>query len=221
MNAPGEAEDRAQFMLRMRARGIRDLNLLRALEKAPRALFMPQRYADISSRDIVLPIGCGQAAAPPSVVAAMIQALGLDKSQRVLEVGTGTGYAASLLSQLAREVVSIERCQTLALEAATRIQSLGLDNVRIGWANALDGAREFGVFDRIIVHAVIDDVPALLAQALGGDGALVAARVVDHEDGRAPRIVRLALGGSRDGFASDHGPARSLTRLSEGLSRGL
>src|SRR5580658_998009 len=106
----GESEERAQFMLRMRARGVGDLRLLRALERVPRAMFMPQRYADICSRDIALPIGCGQTAPPPSIVAAMIAALDLEPDARVLEVGAGSGYAAALLAQLAGEVIALERC---------------------------------------------------------------------------------------------------------------
>src|SRR5579863_5334214 len=105
-------------MLRMRARGIQDLALLRALERAPRALFMPQRYGDIAARDIALPIGCGQTAPPPAMVAAMIEALALEPHHDVLEVGAGTGYATALIAQLAREVTTLERCQSLALEAA-------------------------------------------------------------------------------------------------------
>src|SRR5450432_847941 len=99
-----EAEERAQFMLRMRARGVGDLRLLRALERAPRALFMPQRYADIAARDIALPIGCGQTAPPPSIVAAMIEALALNRAHSIYEIGAGTGYATALLSQLARQI---------------------------------------------------------------------------------------------------------------------
>ena len=118
-------------MLRMRARGIGDLRLLRALERAPRALFMPQRYADIAARDIALPIGCGQTAPPPSIVAAMIEALDAERRARgCSRSATGTGYAAALLAQLAAEVVSLERCQTLALEAAERLEAFGLANVR-------------------------------------------------------------------------------------------
>src|SRR5271170_7655319 len=93
----GEAEERAQFMLRMRARGIQDLSLLRALERAPRSLFMPQRYQDIAARDIALPIGCGQTAPPPSIVATMIAALDLTRAHSIFEIGAGTGYATALL----------------------------------------------------------------------------------------------------------------------------
>ena len=124
-----ESEERAQFTLAMRARGINDLSLLRALERAPRALFMPPRFADIAGRDIALPIGCGQTSPPPSIVAAMIAALELKPEHRVCEIGTGTGYCAALLAQLANTVVSLERFQTLALEASARIKAFGLANV--------------------------------------------------------------------------------------------
>src|SRR5580692_3921846 len=80
-----EAEERVQFMLRLRSRGINDLRLLRALERAPRALFMPQRYADVAWRDMAMPIGCGQTAPPPSTLAAMIQALDVPPQARILE----------------------------------------------------------------------------------------------------------------------------------------
>ncbi len=120
MSLADDAEERAQFMLRMRARGIQDLGLLRALERAPRALFMPQRYQDIAARDIALPIGCGQTAPPPSVVAAMIAALNLNRAHNVFEIGAGTGYATALLSQLAGQIVSVERCQSLASTAMAR-----------------------------------------------------------------------------------------------------
>ena len=115
----------------MRARGINDLGLFRALERAPRALFMPPRFADIAGRDMALPIGCGQTSPPPSIVAAMIAALELEPEHRVCEIGTGTGYCAALLAQLANAIVSLERFQTLALEAAARIKAFGLANVSV------------------------------------------------------------------------------------------
>ena len=133
-----ESEERAQFTLAMRARGINDLSLLRALERAPRALFMPPRFADISGRDMALPIGCGQTSPPPSIVAAMIAALGLKPEHRVCEIGTGTGYCAALLAQLASTIVSLERFQTLAVEASARIKAFGLANVTVAWADGFE-----------------------------------------------------------------------------------
>ena len=134
-----EARDRAQFMLRMRQRGVGDVRILRALERTPRSFFVAQRYADIAARDIALPIGGGQTAPPPSTTAAMIEALRLEPSQSVLEIGAGSGYAAALLGQLAA------RCVDGALpvargRGAARLAAFGLDNVRVlyptGWRRA-------------------------------------------------------------------------------------
>ena len=154
-----EAEERAQFTLAMRTRGIDDIGLLRALERAPRALFMPQRFADISGRDMALPIGCGQTSPPPSVLAAMVAALELTPADRVCEIGTGTGYCTALLAQLAKEVVSLERFQTLALEASARLSAFGLMNVTVQWRNGYDLHELGDRFDKVIVHGLIEAPP--------------------------------------------------------------
>jgi protein-L-isoaspartate(D-aspartate) O-methyltransferase len=214
-----EVEERAQFMLRMRARGIGDLRLLRALERAPRSLFMPQRYADMALRDLALPIGCGQTAPPPSIVAAMIEALDVKAGSRVLEIGTGAGYATALLAQLAGEVLSLERCQTLALEAAERLQAFGLTNVRVVWADGLAFDAGETRFDRILVHALVEAPAPLLTRALASGGALVAAMAADSAD--AQRIVRLTRDGAGDIAASAHGPARMFSALAPGRALAL
>ena len=214
-----EAEDRAQFMLLMRAKGVRGLALLRALERAPRALFVPQRYADIAGRDIALPIGCGQTASPPSMVASMIEALAVEPHHSVLEIGTGAGYATALVAQLARQVLTIERCQSLALEAATRLESFGATNVRVAWADALAESAPAGPFDRILVHALIEDPLERFTDRLVAAGALVAGRMA--QNGREQRIIRI-VGLEGGGFrAEEIGPGRSLAPLAVGLSRGL
>ena len=213
-----DAEERAQFMLRMRARGIQDLSLLRALERAPRSLFMPQRYQDIAARDIALPIGCGQTAPPPSIVATMIAALNLTRAHSIFEIGAGTGYATALLSQLAGQVLSVERCQTLALEASTRLTAFGVDNAQVAWADGLSPSAHVGRFDRIIVHGLIEAPPDRLTELLSADGVLVA---VIAGDGSEQRIVRLARGAEGEFVADDRGAARSFMRLTEGLTRGL
>ena len=212
-----EAEERAQFMLRMRARGVGDLRLLRALERAPRALFMPQRYADIAARDIALPIGCGQTAPPPSIVAAMIETLDVKPGARVLEIGGGTGYASALLAQLAGHIFSLERCQTLAVEAAERLAAFGVDNVEVAFADGLGFRAEGREFDRIIVHALIEAPASRLIEMLAPGGALVA--VVSDE--AEQRIVRLARDAEGQIGASAHGPARTFAPLVPGLARAL
>jgi protein-L-isoaspartate(D-aspartate) O-methyltransferase len=214
-----EAEERAQFMLRMRARGVGDLRLLRALERAPRSLFMPQRYADMALRDLALPIGCGQTAPPPSIVAAMIETLDVKAGSRVLEIGTGAGYATALLAQLAGEVLSLERCQTLALEAAERLQAFGLTNVRVAWADGLDFDPGETRFDRILVHALVEPHTPNLSRALAPGAALVAA-MFDETLGEQ-RIVRLARDSTGEIAASAHGPARAFSALAPGRARAL
>jgi protein-L-isoaspartate(D-aspartate) O-methyltransferase len=213
-----DAQERAQFMLRMRARGIQDLGLLRALERAPRSLFMPQRYQDIAARDIALPIGCGQTAPPPSIVAAMIEALDVHRAHSIFEIGAGTGYATALLSQLAGQVLSVERCQTLALEASTRLEAFGVDNAQVAWADGLSPSGHVGRFDRIIVHGLIDGAPDKLVALLGAGGVLVAVMAAAAGD---QRIVRLSQNGEGEFVTGDRGPARSFMPLAEGLTRGL
>ena len=214
-----EAEERAQFTLAMRAKGIGDLALLRALERAPRALFMPQRFADISGRDIALPIGCGQTSPPPSIVAAMIAALKLAPSHLVCEIGTGTGYCAALLAQLAREVVSLERFQTLAVEAAARIKTFGLANVAVKWEDGFDFHRSGGRFDRVIVHGLIEPPGEAFLDLVAPRGVLVAA-VAGPERGEQ-RIMRLARDPDGALAAADFGPARAFRPLEHGLARAL
>jgi protein-L-isoaspartate(D-aspartate) O-methyltransferase len=217
--APSDAEERAQFMLRMRARGIQDLDLLRALERAPRALFIPQRYSDMSARDIVLPIGCGQTLPPPSVVAAMIQILDIHKSHSVLEIGTGTGYATALLAQLAGQVLSLERCQSLALEASARLEAFGVANAQVAWADGLAASPGIGRFDRIIVHGLIETSHETLFELMAESGALVA--VMSDDSAHEQRIVRLARGADGALAPSEHGPARAYSALVPGLTQGL
>jgi protein-L-isoaspartate(D-aspartate) O-methyltransferase len=214
-----EAEERAQFMLRMRARGVGDLRLLRALERAPRSLFMPQRYADIAARDIALPIGCGQTAPPPSIVAAMIETLDVQPGVRVLEIGGGTGYASALLAQMAGEILSLERCETLAVEAAERLAAFGVDNVEVVFADGLTYRPVRGTFDRILVHGLIEAPATRLIEMLTPQGALVG--VMIDETASEQRIVRLAHAVDGGIAATAHGPARAFSPLVEGLARAF
>ena len=215
-----ESEERAQFTLAMRARGINDLGLLRALERAPRALFMPPRFADIAGRDIALPIGCGQTSPPPSIVAAMIAALELKPEHRVCEIGTGTGYCAALLAQLAETIVSLERFQTLALEASARIKAFGLANVTVHWADGFEHHISGERFDRVVVHGLIEPPGEAFRRLVHPGGVLVA--VVSGPDRGEQHVVRLTdappIGA---GEAQDMGPARGMRPLEHGLARAL
>jgi protein-L-isoaspartate(D-aspartate) O-methyltransferase len=214
-----ESEERAQFTLAMRAKGINNLDLLRALERAPRALFMPPRFADIAGRDIALPIGCGQASLPPSIVAAMIAALDLKPAHHVCEIGTGTGYCAALLAQLANTIVSLERFQTLAVEASARIKAFGLGNVTVHWADGFERHLSGERFDRVLIHGLIEPPGEAFRRLIGGGGVLVAA--VAGPGRGEQRIIRVTDDRSGAGAAEDLGPARGMRPLEHGLGRAL
>jgi protein-L-isoaspartate(D-aspartate) O-methyltransferase len=217
-NPTRDAEERAQFLLRMRAKGIGDLRILRAMELMPRALFMPQRYADIAARDIALPIGCGQTSPPPSTLAAMIEALDLRETSRVLEIGAGSGYSAALIGQIAGQIFSFERCQTLATEAASRLQAFGLGSIVVKFADGLALGR-IGPFDRILVHALIEPPGEHFTRLLAPGGVLIAG--VAGETRGDQRILRLSK--SADGLVNAQalGPLRTLMPLVDGLARAL
>jgi protein-L-isoaspartate(D-aspartate) O-methyltransferase len=178
------AEEKAAFHLRLRARGIQDRAVLRTLELVPRSLFVPHRYADLAHKDVALPIGCGQTISEPGLVGRMMEALDLAKRHRVLEIGSGTGYTAAILAQLAGEVVSIERFQSLASEARARLGQMGIDNAEVVWGDGLAVPQEVGPFDRIFVEGRLDDAAAYFQHVLIDGGILIAARQSAEEPTR-------------------------------------
>ena len=171
-----EAQNKAAFLMALRARGIQDLDLLRALENVPREIFVPHRFADLARRAIALPLRCGQTLPEPWLTARMIEALAASPSHRVLEIGTGSGYATALLARLAREVLSIERFKSLAIEAEARLARLAITNAGVAFGDGLAILPGIGPFDRVIVQGLLAEVPENLIAALGEDGLLVAAR---------------------------------------------
>ena len=184
---------RMQFMLAMRRRGIGDPAVLRALDEVPREHFVGQDYQDAAYADRALPIACGQTISQPYVVAYMTEQLGVRPEHRVLEIGTGTGYQAAILSRLAREVVSIERFRTLADAARTRLQTLGYQNIEIRVGDGLAGAPDRAPFDRIMVTAAAETVPEALAEQLADDGVLL---LPLGPHGGVQQLVRLTKKGS-------------------------
>jgi protein-L-isoaspartate(D-aspartate) O-methyltransferase len=162
-----------QFLLTLRRRGISDQAVLRAMDEVPRANFVEPEFADNAYADHALPIDCGQTISQPYVVAYMTEQLGLRPHHRVLEVGTGSGYQAAVLSRLAREVVSIERYRTLANQARARLHSLGYDNVDVVVGDGLAGVPGAAPFDRIIVTAAAATLPQTLVDQLADNGVMV------------------------------------------------
>ena len=190
-----EAQNKAAFLMDLRARGIQDLDLLRALEIVPREIFVPHRFADLARRAIALPLRCGQTLPDPWLTAKMIEALAPSPCHRVLEIGTGSGYATALLARLAREVLSIERFKSLAIEAEARLTQLGITNAGVVFGDGLASLPGIGPFDRVIVQGLLAEVPENLIAVLGEEGLLVAARP-DPETMSRQHIARIARNGT-------------------------
>jgi protein-L-isoaspartate(D-aspartate) O-methyltransferase len=190
-----EAQNKAAFLMALRARGIQDLDLLRALETVPREIFVPHRFADLARRAIALPLRCGQTLPEPWLAAKMIEALAPLPHHRVLEIGTGSGYSTALLARLAREVLSIERFKSLAIEAEVRLARLAITNAGVVFGDGLAILPKIGPFDRVIVQGLLAEVPDNLIAALREDGLLVAARP-DPKTVSRQHIAQLARNGA-------------------------
>lgn len=162
-----------EFLLTLRKRGITDQAVLRAMEEVPRGEFVRSDFTDLAYSDQALPIACGQTISQPFVVAYMTEQLALKPDHRVLEVGTGSGYQAAVLSQLAGEVVSIERFRTLADTARERLGRLGCGNVEVVVGDGFAGVPEKAPYDRIVVTAAAENVPQSLVDQLSEGGVML------------------------------------------------
>jgi len=170
---PAADVERMEFQLALRRRGISNQAVLRAMDAVPREHFVAAEFIDSAYADQALPIACGQTISQPYVVAYMTDRLDLEPQHRVLEIGTGSGYQAAVLSRIAREVVSIERYRTLADQARNRLKTLGYSNVTILVGDGFAGAPDLAPFDRIIVTAAAEEIPDALVKQLGEGGKLV------------------------------------------------
>ncbi|MGR3756357.1 MAG: protein-L-isoaspartate(D-aspartate) O-methyltransferase [Tranquillimonas sp.] len=168
-----EAERKMQFLFALRSRGVTDQRVLAAMEKIDRGRFVRGIFADRAYEDMPLPIACGQTISQPSVVALMTQALNVQPRDKVLEVGTGSGYQAAILSLLARRVYTIDRHRRLVHEAEALFHELGLTNITAFAADGSHGLPEQAPFDRILVTAAAEDPPGPLLAGLRAGGIMV------------------------------------------------
>ena len=164
------AEQKMRFLYTLRSKGVTDTRVLNAMEAIDRGLFVRGHFADRAYEDMPLPIACGQTISQPSVVGLMTQALEVSARDKVLEVGTGSGYQAAILSQLARRVYTVDRHRRLVREAEAIFTALDLNNITAFAADGSHGLPDQAPFDRIIVTAAAEDPPGpLLAQLrIGG-----------------------------------------------------
>ncbi|HUG56381.1 MAG TPA: protein-L-isoaspartate(D-aspartate) O-methyltransferase [Candidatus Limnocylindrales bacterium] len=203
---------RAGLMRSLQRTGIRDRRVLEAIGRVPRERFVPADLAEAAYEDRALPIGEGQTISQPWVVARMTELLDVRPTDRVLELGTGSGYQAAVLAELAAEVVSAERHGSLAERAAALLAELGYRNVRVVHTDASAGLTEWAPYDRIIVTAATPSIdPALVAQCRP-DGRIVApVGGPDHQE----LVVRRP-----DGSEKRYGAVKFVPLLGRGGFRG-
>lgn len=165
----------------IRQRGVKDLRVLDAMRRVPRHLFVPPIAREAAYEDYPLSIGLGQTISQPFIVAYMTEALKLAPTDRVLEIGTGSGYQAAVLAELAREVYTIEILPELAERARQTLASLGYKNVNVRTGNGYLGWPEAAPFDKIIVTAAPDEVPKALVDQLAPGGVMIVPVGVAHQ----------------------------------------
>ncbi|RED12853.1 protein-L-isoaspartate(D-aspartate) O-methyltransferase [Pontivivens insulae] len=168
-----QEEARWAFIFTLQQAGVREKAVLDALEATPRDRFVDGLFRARALEDIALPISCGQTISQPSVVGLMTQALEVTNRCKVLEIGAGSGYQAGVLSHLARRVYTIERHRPLARQARAALADLGASNVTVISGDGTAGLPEQAPFDRIIVTAAAEDVPAFLLDQLRDGGIMV------------------------------------------------
>lgn len=207
----------AAFILTLRARGLRDTAVLGAMERVPRELFAPPRFADLARTDVSLPLPCGQTMTAPGTVASMLVALGVEPGQRILEIGAGSGYVTALLAKLGGRVRTVERYATLAEGAEARLRLAALsDAVVVTVGDGLSPGREDARYDRILVNGAAKAVPPILTSLLAPGGRLVGAMSV----GSLPRLARVerAVDGQ---LRYDLGPPLRIAPLTPGRAVSL
>ena len=213
--AHDSAERKMRFLYALRSKGVTDARVLSAMEVVDRGVFVRGLFADRAYEDMPLPIACGQTISQPSVVGLMTQALNVSARDKVLEIGTGSGYQAAILAQLARRVYTLDRHRRLVREAQVLFQQLDLTNVIAMAADGSYGLPEQAPFDRILVTAAAEDPPGPLLAQLRIGGIMVlpvgqsdavqslikvtrTAAGFDYDELRAVRFVPLVEGLGQD-----------------------
>ena len=192
-----EPPEKMMFQLALRRRGISDQAVLRTMEAVPREVFVAAGDRGHAYRDSALGIACGQTISQPFVVAYMTEQLQVQKGHKVLEIGTGSGYQAAVLSRLCAHVLTIERYRTLADTARDRLEALGYFNIEVMLGDGFDIPRGAGDFHRIIVTAAMEKIPDTLQQRLEPGGILIAPVGPHQSTQTLVRVARIGAGFER------------------------
>jgi protein-L-isoaspartate(D-aspartate) O-methyltransferase len=188
-----------RLIMQLRRSGVTDTAVLAVIERLPREMFVPRSFLDQAYEDMALPIGSGQTISQPLVVAMMTQALELHDRLKVLEIGTGSGYQAAVLSRLVRRVYTIDRHRALLHEAEARFTQLGFHNITTRAGDGTKGWPEQAPFDRILVTAAADgDIPKTLTDQLALGGIMIVPLGNDRRDQRVYRVRRTETGLQRE-----------------------
>lgn len=189
-----EKEGFAALVLRLRAEGISDIDLLTAVEQTPRSLFVPPQFAGEAYSSRTIPIDCGSFLEGIDFAVRLLHHLRIKPGQRVLEVGTGSGFTAAVIGRIAERVLTVDRYKTLTAAALRRVESLGLRNIIVRQADGSAGLQGEGTFDRILVTAAFESMPRFYAEQLVSGGSMIAPLMITENE---CRMVRLTKTGSR------------------------
>ncbi|WP_238366180.1 protein-L-isoaspartate(D-aspartate) O-methyltransferase [Mesobacterium pallidum] len=214
MSEDALSERKMQFLYALRSRGVTDTSVLNAMEKIDRGAFVRGLFQDRAYEDMPLPIPCGQTISQPSVVGLMTQALRLTGRDKVLEVGTGSGYQAAILSALSRRVYTVDRHRRLVREAREVFDAMNLTNITAFTADGSFGLPDQAPFDRILVTAAAEDPPGpLLAQLKTGGIMVLPVGQSDH----VQSLIRVTR--TESGFDYDELRPVRFVPLVEGLGK--
>ncbi|CAD7046586.1 protein-L-isoaspartate(D-aspartate) O-methyltransferase [Pseudorhizobium endolithicum] len=189
-----EKEGFAALVLRLRAEGISDLDLLTAVEQTPRSVFVPSMMGTEANSSRTIPIECGSFMEGADLAVRLLHRLQVKPGQRVLEIGTGSGFTGAVLGRLAERVLTVDRYKTLVTGAQGRLDKLGLRNVVVRQADGIQGMPGEGTFDRILVTGAFTSMPRFYAEQLVSGGSMIAPLML--EDGTC-LMMRLTKTGSR------------------------
>ncbi len=173
MEEKSRRQDQINLIMTLRSRGILDKDVLNAIERIPRHLFVSEAFANYAYRDMALPIGEGQTIPEPYLIAQICEALWLKENSRVLVIGTGSGYLTAVLSKLVRRVYTVEILRSMMVTAEKRFQDLKLENIATDVGDGWEGWLDQSPFDGIVIAAAVDDLPLKLFEQLKPKGIII------------------------------------------------